>query len=132
MTVNVCPFGEPQKGPDDRVITCTFNGTECGSGHFCHLGLIPDENQCCPGEPTNPGACQGVPSQAGIAGPSGTSPQQRWYYEIGTMSCKPFLFNGRKGNQNNFLTEADCAAICEGMKFFYLRLEKEGLSLDGI
>uniref|UniRef100_A0AC34F1S9 BPTI/Kunitz inhibitor domain-containing protein n=1 Tax=Panagrolaimus sp. ES5 TaxID=591445 RepID=A0AC34F1S9_9BILA len=114
VSINVCPYGEPQKGlTGGRPILCTFNGTECAPNHFCHLGLVPDENQCCPGEPTNPAACQGLPPQEGIAGPTGSQPTERWFYEVTTMSCKPFTFDGRKGNQNNFLSEADCAATCQ-------------------
>uniref|UniRef100_A0A914EC91 BPTI/Kunitz inhibitor domain-containing protein n=1 Tax=Acrobeloides nanus TaxID=290746 RepID=A0A914EC91_9BILA len=110
--VNVCPFGEPLLGEDNRPLTCTFGSNSCGPSHWCHLGLVPDEYQCCPGEPTNPGACQGLPEVEGEPGPPEAPPQSRWFYNSETRTCVQFIYNGRKGNQDNFLTQEDCEATC--------------------
>lgn len=112
--VNVCPFGEPLLGEDNRPLTCTFGSNSCGPSHWCHLGLVPDEYQCCPGEPTNPGACQGLPEVEGEPGPPEAPPQSRWFYNSETRTCVQFIYNGRKGNQDNFLTQEDCEATCPG------------------
>ena len=111
--VNVCPSGTPQLDNTGRPIPCTFGTDSCDSSHWCHLGLVPDEYQCCPGTPTVPGACQGLPFADGELGAS-APPATRYYYDQSTMSCKQFIYNGRKGNQNNFLTKEDCEATCNG------------------
>lgn len=111
--VNVCPSGTPLLGPTGPPRTCTFAGGECGPAHWCHLGLVPTEFQCCPGTPTNPGACTGVPEAVGELGAPAPA-QERWYYDETARECKQFVYNGRKGNQNNFLTQEDCEATCSG------------------
>ncbi|EPB66228.1 Kunitz/Bovine pancreatic trypsin inhibitor domain protein, partial [Ancylostoma ceylanicum] len=73
--------------------------------------LVPDEYQCCPGEPTVPGACQGLPEEPGELG-APAPPATRYYYDQAEMRCKEFIYNGRKGNQNNFLTLQDCEQTC--------------------
>uniref|UniRef100_A0A1I7V371 Kunitz/Bovine pancreatic trypsin inhibitor domain protein n=1 Tax=Caenorhabditis tropicalis TaxID=1561998 RepID=A0A1I7V371_9PELO len=111
--VNVCPTGSPMLDPStNKPVPCTFGSNSCGSDHWCHLGLVPDEYQCCPGSPTNPGACQGMPPSEGVLG-APSSPTSRWYYDQTDMQCKQFTYNGRQGNQNNFLTLEDCAAVCD-------------------
>lgn len=113
MYVNVCPVGNPLLDSSNRPVPCTFGTNSCGSGYWCHLGLVPDEYQCCPGEPTDPGACQGLPEQRGELG-APAQPATRYYYDQTEMTCKQFIFNGRKGNQNNFLTLEDCEQTCNG------------------
>ncbi|VDP05767.1 unnamed protein product [Heligmosomoides polygyrus] len=105
--VNVCPVGNPLLDSSNRPVPCTFGTNSCGSGYWCHLGL------CCPGEPTDPGACQGLPEQRGELG-APAQPATRYYYDQTEMTCKQFIFNGRKGNQNNFLTLEDCEQTCNG------------------
>ncbi|KAL6743014.1 hypothetical protein Aduo_016101 [Ancylostoma duodenale] len=73
----------------------------------------PDEYQCCPGESTVPGACQGLPEEPGELG-APAPPATRYYYDQAEMRCKEFIYNGRKGNQNNFLTLEDCKQTCNG------------------
>ncbi|CAI5451580.1 unnamed protein product [Caenorhabditis angaria] len=111
--VNVCPTGSPLLDTSsNKPIPCTFGSNSCGSDHWCHLGLVPDEYQCCPGQPTNPGACQGEDYSVGETGAAAPA-AVRWYYDKSEMQCKQFTYNGRKGNQNNFLTQADCEATCD-------------------
>uniref|UniRef100_A0A8R1EJ91 BPTI/Kunitz inhibitor domain-containing protein n=1 Tax=Caenorhabditis japonica TaxID=281687 RepID=A0A8R1EJ91_CAEJA len=113
--VNVCPTGSPMlDAATNKPVPCTFGSNSCGADHWCHLGLVPDEYQCCPGNPTNPGACQGLPEAEGVTGAL-APPTSRWYYDQSEMQCKQFMYNGRKGNQNNFLTKEDCEATCEGL-----------------
>ncbi|PIO77635.1 Kunitz/Bovine pancreatic trypsin inhibitor domain protein [Teladorsagia circumcincta] len=111
--VNVCPVGSPLLDASNRPVPCTFGANSCGDGYWCHLGLVPDEYQCCPGEPTVPGACQGLPEVQGELG-APAPPATRYYYDEAEMACKPFIYNGRKGNQNNFLTLEDCEQTCNG------------------
>uniref|UniRef100_A0A7I5EBW7 Kunitz/Bovine pancreatic trypsin inhibitor domain protein n=1 Tax=Haemonchus contortus TaxID=6289 RepID=A0A7I5EBW7_HAECO len=109
--VNVCPVGSPLLDSSNHPVPCTFGANSCGADHWCHLGLVPDEYQCCPGEPTVPGACQGMPEEHGELG-APAPPATRYYYDPAEMVCKPFIYNGRKGNQNNFLTLEDCEQTC--------------------
>uniref|UniRef100_A0A0M3IA58 Kunitz/Bovine pancreatic trypsin inhibitor domain protein n=1 Tax=Ascaris lumbricoides TaxID=6252 RepID=A0A0M3IA58_ASCLU len=109
--VNVCPTGSPLLESNGRPRPCTFGVDTCGAGYWCHLGLVPDEYQCCPGQSTNPAACQGMPYSVGVLG-SQAPAATRWYYDQQTMSCQTFQYNGLKGNQNNFLTQADCESTC--------------------
>ncbi|GMR59861.1 hypothetical protein PMAYCL1PPCAC_30056, partial [Pristionchus mayeri] len=109
--VNVCPSGSPLLSPSGTTTICSFGGGECGPAHWCHLGLVPEEFQCCPGTPTNPGACTGLPESQGELGAAAPA-QQRWYYDETARECRQFVYNGRKGNQNNFLTQEDCEETC--------------------
>lgn len=112
--VNVCPQGVPLlEMSTNQPRLCTFGENKCGPNYWCHLGLVSNEYQCCPGAETNPAACN-MPFAVGIKG-ANAPPANRWYYDATTLTCKMFEYNGRKGNQNNFLTEADCAATCTGL-----------------
>lgn len=93
---------------------CVFGENSCGPNYWCHLGLVPNEYQCCPGAESNLAKCK-MPLSVGIKGAS-VPPANRWYYDTATLTCKMFKYNGRKGNQNNFITEADCAAACKGLR----------------
>uniref|UniRef100_A0A0N5BXM0 Kunitz/Bovine pancreatic trypsin inhibitor domain protein n=1 Tax=Strongyloides papillosus TaxID=174720 RepID=A0A0N5BXM0_STREA len=108
---NVCPSGEPLLDESKTPIPCTFGSDSCGSNHWCHLGTVPGDYQCCPGQPTNPSACQGMAPSVGVLGPTG-QPVTRYYYDLETMSCKTFQYLGRKGNANNFISEEDCRNLC--------------------
>ncbi|VDN07003.1 unnamed protein product [Thelazia callipaeda] len=109
--VNVCPEGDPLiNSITNQPQSCTFEEMNCGPNYWCHLGLVPSEYQCCPGKETKLEVCQ-LPKSLGVLG-AAEPPATRWYYEPATMACKTFQYNGRKGNQNNFLTKADCEATC--------------------
>ncbi|MCP9264684.1 hypothetical protein DINM_022825 [Dirofilaria immitis] len=109
--VNVCPQGDPllEMGTNQPRL-CTFGENSCGPKYWCHLGLVTNEYQCCPGAETKSAACK-IPFAIGMKG-APASPTIRWYYDATALTCKTFEYNGRKGNQNNFLTETDCAATC--------------------
>uniref|UniRef100_A0A915Q219 BPTI/Kunitz inhibitor domain-containing protein n=1 Tax=Setaria digitata TaxID=48799 RepID=A0A915Q219_9BILA len=109
--VNVCPHGEPLlEETTNQPRRCTFGADSCGPKYWCHLGLVANEYQCCAGPETNPAACK-MTYSAGVSG-APAPPATRWYYDVATLTCKTFQYNGRKGNQNNFLTESDCADTC--------------------
>ncbi len=37
----------------------------------------------------------------------------RWFHNVDTGQCEPFIWGGCLGNANNFATEAECAGRCE-------------------
>lgn len=39
-----------------------------------------------------------------------------FYYDPSTETCKTFIYGGCQGNENRFLTEAQCLAECGGYK----------------
>lgn len=45
---------------------------------------------------------------------SGESSLQRWYYDSINKCCVQFVYKGRYGNQNNFLTRQECEQTCIG------------------
>ncbi|KIH56640.1 Kunitz/Bovine pancreatic trypsin inhibitor domain protein [Ancylostoma duodenale] len=88
--INVCPEGTPLLDSSNRPVPCTFGADSCGEGYWCHLGLVPDEYQCCPGESTVPGACQGLPEEPGELG-APAPPATRYYYDQAEMRCRMFV-----------------------------------------
>lgn len=40
----------------------------------------------------------------------------RFYYDIQTDECKPFVYTGCGGNKNNFYTSDFCERNCKGKK----------------
>ena len=51
----------------------------------------------------------------------GNSALARWYYNADDRECVPFQYNGKRGNQNNFETQAECMRTCPGMKYSHPR-----------
>lgn len=37
----------------------------------------------------------------------------RWYFNVEQHFCTPFVYRGRKGNENNFVTKQLCERACE-------------------
>ncbi|VDM20671.1 unnamed protein product [Wuchereria bancrofti] len=77
----------------------------CPHGTFCQIGAGPQETFCCPIIADNP--CKQT-QESGI----GLTGLRRWYYDASDNFCKTFVFNGFKGNQNNFLTFRACQQSC--------------------
>lgn len=45
---------------------------------------------------------------------SGSAKLNRWYFNQNTKQCLQFTYTGKRGNQNNFLSETDCIRKCPG------------------
>uniref|UniRef100_A0A915KE51 BPTI/Kunitz inhibitor domain-containing protein n=1 Tax=Romanomermis culicivorax TaxID=13658 RepID=A0A915KE51_ROMCU len=41
---------------------------------------------------------------------------QRWYFNAYSKQCEQFMYSGRRGNQNNFLSQPDCNKTCLGLQ----------------
>ncbi|XP_040208267.1 papilin-like [Rana temporaria] len=57
-------------------------------------------------------SCQSVcdqPSETGLC----KMHIDRYYYDKKTGTCKPFVYGGCGGNENNFATQKDCEALCK-------------------
>ncbi|KIH66404.1 Kunitz/Bovine pancreatic trypsin inhibitor domain protein [Ancylostoma duodenale] len=89
---------------------CSANGTECGINQWCHVGGSQATTVCCSG--ASPDPCS-LPVETG----DGSAELPRWYADPNdrscSMQCKPFVYKGTKGNQNNFLTRAACERQCK-------------------
>uniref|UniRef100_A0A7I4Z105 Kunitz/Bovine pancreatic trypsin inhibitor domain protein n=1 Tax=Haemonchus contortus TaxID=6289 RepID=A0A7I4Z105_HAECO len=89
---------------------CSLNGTECSADEWCHIGSSQTTTVCCPGASADP--CS-QPLELG----EGSMELPRWYADPHdqscTRQCKPFLYKGAKGNQNNFLTKTLCERKCK-------------------
>nr|6ZOI_A Chain A, Conknunitzin-C3 mutante [Escherichia coli K-12]6ZOI_B Chain B, Conknunitzin-C3 mutante [Escherichia coli K-12]6ZOI_C Chain C, Conknunitzin-C3 mutante [Escherichia coli K-12]6ZOI_D Chain D, Conknunitzin-C3 mutante [Escherichia coli K-12]6ZOI_E Chain E, Conknunitzin-C3 mutante [Escherichia coli K-12]6ZOI_F Chain F, Conknunitzin-C3 mutante [Escherichia coli K-12] len=44
---------------------------------------------------------------------SGTKSEQRIYYNSARKQCLTFTYNGKGGNENNFIHTYDCARTCQ-------------------
>ncbi|KAI1727163.1 kunitz/Bovine pancreatic trypsin inhibitor domain-containing protein [Ditylenchus destructor] len=101
---NPC-IGQPATSPTGQVIFCSAtNKDTCPVNFWCHLGATPETTVCCPGA-TNP--CS-VPLAPG----TGNAGLARWYYNVDERECVSFQYNGKRGNQNNFLGQAECQRMC--------------------
>lgn len=38
----------------------------------------------------------------------------RWYYDLTTKQCLPFIYKCMKGSENNFLSKEQCETVCLG------------------
>ncbi|VDM51707.1 unnamed protein product [Angiostrongylus costaricensis] len=89
---------------------CSLLGTECSEDQWCHIGPSQATTVCCPGGVTEP--CS-LPLKTG----EGDFELPRWYADPNEKSCsrqcKPFMYKGAKGNQNNFLTKTACEKKCQ-------------------
>ncbi|CAJ0950916.1 unnamed protein product, partial [Mesorhabditis belari] len=102
--INPCAAGDPATASDGSIISCGTEGIQCGDGYYCHRGHTSDNMVCCPklGDP-----CQ-APRQEG----DGEATLSRWFFDAMTLSCAPFTYLGRGGNENNFVTRDECEITC--------------------
>ncbi|CCE71906.1 BPTI/Kunitz inhibitor domain-containing protein [Caenorhabditis elegans] len=105
---NPCFEGRPFVGADGRTQTCSAsaNFNTCPLNHWCHIGSDLSTTVCCPGASTN--ACN-LPMSTG----EGNARLDRFYYDQQTKTCRPFVYNGLKGNQNNFISLRACQLSCQ-------------------
>ncbi|VDN53839.1 unnamed protein product [Dracunculus medinensis] len=97
--------GQPATTEAGHVIFCSStNKDTCPVNFWCHVGSVAETTVCCPGA-TNP--CS-VPLAPG----TGNDGLSRWYYSADDRTCLPFQYNGRRGNQNNFESQAECSRTC--------------------
>uniref|UniRef100_A0A158R566 Kunitz/Bovine pancreatic trypsin inhibitor domain protein n=1 Tax=Syphacia muris TaxID=451379 RepID=A0A158R566_9BILA len=91
-------------------IECSRENRQCAKGQWCHIGSTKQTTTCCPGAIENP--C----TQPLLIG-EGNENLTRWYADPSDRSCirqcKSFTYKGTKGNQNNFLTKAECEETCK-------------------
>ncbi|VDK51143.1 unnamed protein product [Gongylonema pulchrum] len=45
----------------------------------------------------------------------GNANLQRWYFNVNSEQCEPFIYRGLQGNENNFLNQQDCESACFGL-----------------
>ncbi|KRY88769.1 Papilin [Trichinella pseudospiralis] len=100
--LNPCPR---DSGSNVDVIYCSAqNRNTCPVGYWCHVGITVETSVCCEGDPCN------LQLSKGIA--VGTASTPRWYFDQHDRICKRFLYTGRGGNANNFLTRTECQQKC--------------------
>ncbi|UMM38575.1 hypothetical protein L5515_009937 [Caenorhabditis briggsae] len=105
---NPCFEGRPFVGADGRTQTCSAsaNFNTCPLNHWCHIGSDLSTTVCCPGASTN--VCN-LPMSTG----EGNANLDRFYYDQQSKTCRPFVYNGLKGNQNNFISLRACQLSCQ-------------------
>uniref|UniRef100_A0A8R1DPX5 BPTI/Kunitz inhibitor domain-containing protein n=1 Tax=Caenorhabditis japonica TaxID=281687 RepID=A0A8R1DPX5_CAEJA len=105
---NPCFEGRPFVGADGRTQTCSAsaNFNTCPLNHWCHIGSDLSTTVCCPGASTN--VCN-LPMSTG----EGNANLDRFYYDAQSKTCRPFVYNGLKGNQNNFISLRACQLSCQ-------------------
>ncbi|KAK6753440.1 hypothetical protein RB195_012807 [Necator americanus] len=105
---NPCFEGRPFAGVDGRPQTCSIsaNLNTCPASYWCHIGADITTTVCCPGASTN--ICN-LPMSTG----DGNYNLERFYFDQSSRTCRPFIYNGLKGNQNNFITLRACQLACQ-------------------
>lgn len=61
--------------------------------------------------PQDPGPCRGY--------------VERWFFDVKSETCRPFVFNGCRGNQNNFFSKEDCERTCSVLKGKQMKWKKK-------
>uniref|UniRef100_A0A0N4ZK37 Kunitz/Bovine pancreatic trypsin inhibitor domain protein n=1 Tax=Parastrongyloides trichosuri TaxID=131310 RepID=A0A0N4ZK37_PARTI len=106
----ICPVYENPCAIDSPLLTSSKKPkicsptSRCPSTHFCHIGPDSSDNYCC--------RKNGNPCEQELQEGLGNYSLSRFYYDIMTKTCKPFIYLGSKGNANNFLTKKDCEIVC--------------------
>lgn len=54
------------------------------------------------------------PCSVPLAPGTGNAGVARWYYNSDDRQCVSFQYNGKRGNQNNFLSKVECERTCPG------------------
>ncbi|VDM75202.1 unnamed protein product [Strongylus vulgaris] len=98
-----CGSGEMLMTPLHEPRMCSPT-SPCPQSHWCHVGITPELTVCCS---TMPNTCE-MPMMKG----HGNSYLTRWHFDNSQKRCVKFIYSGEGGNQNMFLTQDDCEAIC--------------------
>ncbi|KAE9548964.1 hypothetical protein FO519_007832, partial [Halicephalobus sp. NKZ332] len=108
--VSPCGAGVPEMDESLAHIPCSAaDNSTCSPGHWCHIGADEETTICCSEASLN------ICEQSLILGTGGAS-LPRYYFNPLTKQCLPFIYSGRNGNQNNFLSKASCEAACETLQ----------------
>ncbi|KAI6217481.1 hypothetical protein M3Y99_01766000 [Aphelenchoides fujianensis] len=103
--INPCNVGVPARAPDNSIISCVAEDENvCGAGFYCHLG---DKGGTCCERTSAEDRCR-LPLAKG----EGSHQLTRYYYNEVAKKCIEFVYNGLKGNENQFLTYNDCKKTC--------------------
>uniref|UniRef100_A0A7E4WAT3 Kunitz/Bovine pancreatic trypsin inhibitor domain protein n=1 Tax=Panagrellus redivivus TaxID=6233 RepID=A0A7E4WAT3_PANRE len=104
---NPCAFGTVSSTPIQCAPGSVLSQT-CSGQQFCHVGATPATTVCCNKPATNTDRCS-QPLNIGI----GNDNLQRWYFNPLTQQCQPCVYKGLQGNENNFISKADCENSCQ-------------------
>uniref|UniRef100_A0A0K0ECY7 STAS domain-containing protein n=1 Tax=Strongyloides stercoralis TaxID=6248 RepID=A0A0K0ECY7_STRER len=105
VIINPCSIGNPLTDPNGDSVVCGGHDT-CPSDYYCHIGSAPDTTNCCPIIEGN--ICKMILQKG-----EGNEKLERWYYNSTSQKCLKFIYNGLKGNPNNFLTLNECTKTCQ-------------------
>ncbi|CAI4227223.1 unnamed protein product [Auanema sp. JU1783] len=89
----------------------------CPEGSMCHSDS--SYGVCCPTVNHMPEPDKsdrktgGDPCKQSIDEGFGLESHQRWAFSAANNTCLPFIFKGKAGNNNNFITRSDCQAVCK-------------------
>ncbi|CAD6185288.1 unnamed protein product [Caenorhabditis auriculariae] len=100
---NPCGSGTMLMTPEDEPRLCSPT-SPCPNTHWCHVGITPETTVCCSAVQN---ACE-LPLVKGY----GSSYLTRWHFNQEEKKCSKFIYSGEGGNQNMFLTQEDCQAVC--------------------
>nr|CAD7194476.1 unnamed protein product [Timema douglasi] len=103
---NPCQGGHPLLHPGSNdVVQCGPTETTCPSSHKCHLSPLGEYAVCCP-KPRD------VCFEKRDEGPCNTNKTTRWFFNTDNNRCEEFQYGGCAGNQNNFVSQQICNAVC--------------------
>uniref|UniRef100_A0A915A820 BPTI/Kunitz inhibitor domain-containing protein n=1 Tax=Parascaris univalens TaxID=6257 RepID=A0A915A820_PARUN len=104
---NPCRYGVPALGYNQNKLICgPVDSSQCPKGHYCHIGENPATTACCEGSGFSNRCLLSVNEG------EGNSLIERFYYDVNEKRCKKFIYNGIRGNENNFLTMKECEDEC--------------------
>ncbi|CAJ0580667.1 unnamed protein product, partial [Mesorhabditis spiculigera] len=104
--------GTPLRDSSGALHTCSERDGGCPSTHECQsvsLGGDVISNRCCPSKSY---ICGLPPQQGSSMCSGGLTVVTRYYFNIVTKKCSPFVYNGCDGNPNNFASMQQCNNFC--------------------